>query len=327
MHRSGGSNKLHLIKSPPAHTTSTQSHSTQSQPTQSHPTQSHSTQSHPTQSAHTQPHQHNNKVEREDDQESSSGSFSLNNKESTTPVICTVCCQYAQHAQGHAASQHPQQGGTSGPSRAIISHVDAPCVTRIDDRKTDDLFRALKMIANLKEDQKLGTNQGQIKVFFNTRTTFLERWWLGERRQENINTLQTIIDEFFELVNHHLELRDEILARNRKQGGAPDRKMVVEELKNKQFLERAQKSITGAKDGIEVLKKTYKGDPDIEARIALLSERIEDRLSQIRISLDVLQCATYGVSSGAGVVAGVNNNFPPVNYNEDDTMCTKSNSV
>lgn len=129
-------------------------------------------------------------------------------------------------------------------------------------RGTDNLMTSLKVISRVRQHEKVSTTAEVVRIDENKGYwQSLTRWWKGESRENNLQSLYRIVDEAFS----HLKL-------HRDNGN--------KSATNQIFTMRLEKELRSTAAGLENLKTTYEGDSVILARIDLLIDRIQTQLSQ-----------------------------------------------
>ena len=132
------------------------------------------------------------------------------------------------------------------------------------------IIHSLKVIATLKENDKLITKRGLFIDSYDNIWQSITRWVYTENRCQNIDTLVGIFNQAFDIANTLLTHREAI--------GVTDSVVM---LQNIQEIERLVHEIKRADKAIANLIVTYSTDSHTIAKIELLRESINDRLLQI----------------------------------------------
>mgnify|MGYP001029107093 CR=1 FL=1 len=131
-------------------------------------------------------------------------------------------------------------------------------------------IHCLKIIATLKENDKLITKRGLFIDSYDNIWQSITRWMHTENRCQNIDRLVDIFNGAFDIANTIITHREAI--------GKPDSVVM---LQNKQEITRLMIEITRADKAMAHLTVTYSTDSHTVAKIELLRESIHDRLLQV----------------------------------------------
>lgn len=114
-----------------------------------------------------------------------------------------------------------------------------------------DLLTKLRVLASIKENQKVCTRQVHVRV--DDRSTFqgLFRMWDGESRSHNIESIRSIMQEAIVLMRERPSMQDEVFA---------------------------------ATKGIEMLKRTYSSDSHAVARLEVIVDVTRRAVADMRRS-------------------------------------------
>jgi hypothetical protein len=140
------------------------------------------------------------------------------------------------------------------------------------------IIHSLKVIATLKENDKLITKRGLFIDSHDNIWQSISRWIYTENRCQNIDTLVNIFNISFDTANAIINHREAICKIDS-----------VVMLQNKQEIKRLIIEITNADKAITHLIVTYSTDSHTVAKIELLRESIHDRLSQIEHRLSQIE--------------------------------------
>lgn len=118
--------------------------------------------------------------------------------------------------------------------------------------EADQILLNLKMIAKVRQHEKISTRNSVAVVEKNGLAQGLWRWMYGEKRTLNLQFLTQVFERAFSYLQLH-----------------PRDVRVMSEVQN-------------ATQGLQNLKTTYEDDPLTVARIQVLIDNIESRMSVVR---------------------------------------------
>lgn len=128
-------------------------------------------------------------------------------------------------------------------------------------RGTDNLVTSLKVISKVNQHERLSTTSEVVRIDgTQSWTQTLRRWYNGETRDLNLNTVTRIIDNAFSQLNLYYAKESELTN--------PE----------KIYLIGLKQDLAKTIDGLNNLKITYEDDSVIVARIEMLIERITAQL-------------------------------------------------
>lgn len=129
------------------------------------------------------------------------------------------------------------------------------------DRPADDLLASLKIVGRIRQHERISTTGEVVRVEAQDVLQSIRRWWHGESREKNLQSIATLIDTAFQ----QLELR------SRKQDPTPADKV---------FVIRLREELNASLRGLQNLQCTYERDSVSEARLDVLRDRIRMQLTQ-----------------------------------------------
>jgi hypothetical protein len=144
--------------------------------------------------------------------------------------------------------------------------------TEVLDSTYVQLLHSLKVIATIKENDRICTQKGIFVDTSHNRLQPLYRWFNSENRNHNMSTLEQIFTRSFECCEHLVKLR---------QQPADDTDL----LDKNQRIKRLEQEIKNAQRGLSNLIITYETDSHTVAKLVLLNERIQDRINVIQHTL------------------------------------------
>ena len=157
-------------------------------------------------------------------------------------------------------------------------------VPKEDDNEEIEILNNLKIIAQIRENEKLSTRYG---VSINKPTeTFLwaKRMYYGESRDQTLNFIDHTISKAFSKINTALEMRETIF-----EDEVKTRDQLLKRLRNTQRIERFRNAIAIVKETVShKLRSTYESDATTTSRIDTLCDHIEDKLNEIDASIKFL---------------------------------------
>ena len=133
-------------------------------------------------------------------------------------------------------------------------------------RGTDKLMTNLKVISRVNQHEKISTTAEQVRIdgtpsWMQT----IRRWYNGESRDANLNTITTVIDNAFSQLDLYIQKSNPTAS-------------------EKIFVLALQQDLAKTVDGLTNLKTTYTDDSVVQARIDLLIQRINTYLDMDKIS-------------------------------------------
>ena len=136
-----------------------------------------------------------------------------------------------------------------------------------DPRGTDDLLTSLKVISRVQQHERLATSNEVVRVEKMDQTWYsyllpLRRWYNGESRESNIQSVGKIIDNAFSQLRLY----------------ADKEKSTSEQL----FVMRLTTDLENTIKGLQNLRTTYNNDSVAQARIDLLVERVQTQLNEFK---------------------------------------------
>ena len=140
----------------------------------------------------------------------------------------------------------------------------------------ETIIRNLKIIGSLKENEKICTQTGGVFVLKPAdRMNAFIRYYYGETREKNLTFIEQEFNKAFENIDIALKKRERLIEVDET---SMTREQMQEHLKNKQLITRLQKEINETRSKIRGLQITYANDSQINARIRVLEDTIEDKL-------------------------------------------------
>ena len=128
----------------------------------------------------------------------------------------------------------------------------------------------LKIISNIKENDKLNSLGNIVKINQPYMLQGIERWYNKESRDNTINKLDLI-------VNNSFKLTEIILSREKEDN--KDEKCLKEN--NNQIFQNLLYEMTNSLLGIENLKKTYKDDITISSKLDIIIKKMFNRIEKM----------------------------------------------
>lgn len=138
-----------------------------------------------------------------------------------------------------------------------------------------ELFVALKIIGKLKTHEKIATRGGVgLRIEANDKLQWLRRWYYGETRFHNVDTLVTILDAAFSQMRIRLEKPRSTTAADRA------------------FFERVRKEFVVARQGLCNLAATYGDCTTTQARIEHLIDTLDAHTKMLADGDEAAKTAT-----------------------------------
>jgi len=138
------------------------------------------------------------------------------------------------------------------------------------DKILEDTLLNLKIISNIKENDKLNSLGKIVKINQPYMLQGLERWYNKESRNSTVVKLDSI-------VNNSFELTEIILAREKDEN--EDDKSLKEN--NNQIFQNLLYEMTNSLLGLENLKKTYKDDITISSKLDIIIKKMFNRIEKM----------------------------------------------
>lgn len=174
---------------------------------------------------------------------------------------------------GHKRPQKKMSDANVSEHKATAEGADSPPSKRL--QEISKLMHDLRMVANIKEGQKLGTTRGSVHIYpSSSMSTPFWRWVHAENRVDNIDTVRGLVNGLYDHIDVWISERQSLQAQP------------VAAVRNKQLLSRGVKLLRDVqRSGLHVLSVTYSADPNMQSRIYGLQEEIDSKLEQIMVSL------------------------------------------
>ena len=138
------------------------------------------------------------------------------------------------------------------------------------DKLLEETLLNLKIISNIKENDKLNSLGEIVKINQPYMLQGIERWYNKESRDNTINKLDLIVNNSFKLT--------EIIL-SREQEDNEDEKCLKEN--NNQIFQNLLYEMTNSLLGIENLKKTYKDDITISSKLDIIIKKMFNRIEKM----------------------------------------------
>lgn len=163
----------------------------------------------------------------------------------------------------------------------------------VQNSSPEKIMHSLRVISRLSRFQRLSTVgktitiQPQEETFFRYIQQVVCRTLNGDSREKNIHDVENIVDGAFKQLDYLLEEREKIIKNQMKD--SQSRIIFDQAMQNKQMVTHFQNLLKESSNGLQEWKCTYENDPCITARIDLLIQSINDKLSRLTSSLEFLQ--------------------------------------
>ena len=139
------------------------------------------------------------------------------------------------------------------------------------DKILEDTLLNLKIISNIKENDKLNSLGKIVKINQPYMLQGLERWYNKESRDNTVEKLDLILNTSFELT-------DIILLRKRNEEDENDKSLKEN---NNQIFQNLLYEMTNSLLGLENLKKTYKDDITISSKLDIIIKKMFNRIEKM----------------------------------------------
>ena len=148
-----------------------------------------------------------------------------------------------------------------------------------------NLLTSLSVIAQLKPNHYLYTRGQSIGVGARTHYTFLTRWWLVEDRHENMDRVERLVHTAL----HELERLHRSMATDNAPVPYPDSGFDETQRRNTIITCKAllYDALVRVRHGLAMLRTTYRGDGQIEARVDVLNSFIDASLRMMNSNRQV----------------------------------------
>ena len=141
------------------------------------------------------------------------------------------------------------------------------------DKLLEDTLLNLKIISNIKENDKLNSLGKIVKINQPYMLQGLERWYNKESRDNTVNKLDLIVNTSFDLT-------DIILLRKRNEEDENEDDKSLKE-NNNQIFQNILYEMTNSLLGLENLKKTYKDDITISSKLDIIIKKMFNRIEKM----------------------------------------------
>jgi len=145
------------------------------------------------------------------------------------------------------------------------------------DNKINQVWINLKILASIKEYDKLSNVESQLEIDQAGMSQGMRRWWEGRSRADTLRFLKDeVFQEAFEIIDK--TLADELEERNHNGYFRES---------NHNILQKFLLELKNAIVGLQNLRITYTGDISFRSHIDMLIEEIEFRLEKIKDALKI----------------------------------------
>jgi len=148
----------------------------------------------------------------------------------------------------------------------------------------------LKIISNLKPNDKLTSNDGILVIDTPCYTQGVYRWWNQDSRTSTMTELEGLVNKAFEIIDHiySSEIKEatggDIENNYYYKHSQPDHYFKNE---NSQQLQTFSSELQNTVKGLQNLKITYKDDISICSKIDVMIEKIDIRIKKINQLLTI----------------------------------------
>jgi hypothetical protein len=147
--------------------------------------------------------------------------------------------------------------------------------------KTDRVIINLKVIAMLKDGQRLCIRNNQFSVWEPGWTQALVRWGFGENRWVNVEEMQTVIHDALRLLGTYMNLVQHAYGATPL---APDKYAIAVPTPSASlgFVSTLARDLEYAIEGLQSLRRTYATDPLMVATLDVLVERTQTEIEKAK---------------------------------------------
>jgi hypothetical protein len=139
-------------------------------------------------------------------------------------------------------------------------------IQQLDQDRLDNLLLNLRTISGIKDFDKLSINNENLNID-QTWIQSISRWYYAEGRDITLMKINDILEETFEYI--------EVIKNNIYDNANRD-------------IQRILIGLTTASKGLECLKFTYKKDINIITKLNLYSEKINMKITELNISINII---------------------------------------
>lgn len=176
--------------------------------------------------------------------------------------------------------------GSYSGSPVVSGVFNASSASPYTEEEETEIFHALKVIASVKEKQRLSTSGGSISVqAADDRMQFFWRFLGRQGRERNLDDVEAVLKAAFTTIEFLLTERETFEAKSE---DLMSRGELVKRLRNQQRIDRSRRAVKSVFDNIGNLIETYRDDARTVTRIELLKETMKDHLDRIDASLSFL---------------------------------------
>lgn len=172
---------------------------------------------------------------------------------------------------------------------SVVDQVQSvyPIVTECPLNPDEEItvLHGLRVIASVKEKQRVFTSNGVVSVYpADERLLSVRRMLSGQSRYHNLDDIDGIVTSAFEFVEY-------LLARIESQASSnsSSRADLISRMSDQQKIDRFKSAIESVHANVANLIETYREDHGTVARIELLRDIIQDRLDQMKVSIEYLR--------------------------------------
>lgn len=146
--------------------------------------------------------------------------------------------------------------------------------------KTDRVIINLKVLATLKEGERVCVRNGQFSLYSIGWGQSLTRWFYKENRWLNFEDVQNVFNEAICILNTYMNMAVQV--DNNAPHAPPNAPLTA--------VDNVARELTSAMNGLVQLRKTYCDDPLMVATLDVLIERAQTEVSK---ALNLLQTYKY----------------------------------
>ena len=149
----------------------------------------------------------------------------------------------------------------------------------------DDILLNLKIIANIKENDKISTHTPALTIDGSSIFQCLKRWFYNNSREDTLEKIDKVIKRSFEITDATLE--NEVLKSQKLQHPHPSTDEDFFKEDNSNIFQRFVVEMSNACKGLENMKLTYKDDISTQSKLDIMIHKLKMRVDKINKILKI----------------------------------------
>jgi len=152
----------------------------------------------------------------------------------------------------------------------------------MSDETIDRVFHDLKVIAAIRDNDKIYTENGMLNLDHGGVRSSIYRFIKGESRNRGISAINNVLSDAFAIADNSFRKIEGCEFRE-------SRETMVNKMKAYHLICKVRCSVSDCLIGFKNLRTTYCDDTSITARIDVMKDRVTQALKEVDASLDALK--------------------------------------